>query len=396
MLYRAMGKTKDLVSILGYGCMRFPRKQLNIIDEKRTERQVVSAIEQGVNYFDTAFLYPNSEVVLGNILARGYRDRVLIATKMPMPMVHSRQDMEAVLDTQLKRLQTDRIDYYLMHSINSFTGWQRLKDLGVEDFLAKARQAGKIRHTGFSYHGDREQFKKIVADYPWDMCLLQYNYMDENAQAGKEGLAYAAARGLGVAVMGPLRGGRLARNMPQQLQELFDRVNRTPAELALRWVWNHPEVTVLLSGMNDEVQIEENIRIAREAYPGSLTAEELKIITEVRNLLVQKLRVACTECGYCLPCPAGVNIPLCFNSYNNRYLYDGANRFFYLSMLGGMDGGAPSHASLCTSCGKCEAKCPQKLPIPKLLKEVSARMESFYFRPVTRLVRSYYRLRGNR
>ncbi|MFZ5969918.1 MAG: aldo/keto reductase [Bacillota bacterium] len=213
MLYREMGKTGDKVSILGYGCMRFPKKD-GRIDEKRTEKQIISAIEQGVNYFDTAYIYSGSEAVLGNILAKGYRDKVMIATKMPLILIHSMKDMESTLNTSLKRLQTDYIDYYLIHSVTSREGWQRLKQLCVEEFLEKAKQSGKIRRIGFSYHGDSNQFRDIVDDYPWDFCQIQYNYMDEHYQAGKEGLMYAASKGLGVSVMEPLRGGFLVGKMP--------------------------------------------------------------------------------------------------------------------------------------------------------------------------------------
>lgn len=395
MLYREMGQTGDKLSVLGYGCMRFPRKN-GRIDEERTEKQVISAIEQGVNYFDTAYIYPNSESVLGRILAKGCRDKVMIATKMPPIMVHSMKDMVAVLDTQLKRLQTDHIDYYLMHSINGKEGWQRIKQLGVEEFLIKAKQAGKIKHIGFSYHGDKKQFKDIVDDYPWEFCQLQYNYMDENNQAGKEGLLYAASKGLGISIMEPLRGGLLARKMPPQVEALFEQAKekRTPAEWALRWVWNHPEVSVVLSGMNEETQIEENIRIANSAYPQSLSASELKCINDAKALLTNKLKVGCTGCGYCMPCPAGVNIPMCFAYYNDKYIYNEKSpQISYLGMLAGMDGGTPSYASLCKDCGKCETHCPQSLPIRKHLKDVSRDMESFYFKPAVSLARGYYKIR---
>lgn len=395
MLYRQMGKAGDKVSILGYGCMRFPRKN-GRIDEERTEKQIISAIEQGVNYFDTAYIYPGSENVLGKILAKGYRDKVMIATKLPPFMVHSAKDMESVLDTQLKRLQTDHIDYYLMHSLNSMEGWLRIKQLGVEDFLFKAKESGKIKHIGFSYHGDKNQFKHIVDDYPWEFCQLQYNYMDEHNQAGKEGLMYAASKGLGIAIMEPLRGGLLARKMPPSVRSLFEQAEtkRTPAEWALRWVWNHPEVSLLLSGMNEESQIEENIRIANDAYPESLTAGELKRISDAKELLSKKLKVACTGCAYCMPCPAGVNIPLCFAYYNDKYIYEEKSpQISYLGMLAGMDGGTPAYASLCKDCGKCEIHCPQNLPIRKHLKEVSKDMEAFYFRPAVGLARGYYKLR---
>lgn len=396
MQYRNMGKSGDKVSILGYGCMRFPKKN-GRIDEERTERQIALAVEHGVNYFDTAYIYPNSEAVLGKILVKGLRDKVKIATKLPPFMVHSRKDMDSVLDTQLKRLQTEHIEYYLMHSMNSKEGWLRLKKLGVEDFLIKAKESGRIALIGFSYHGDRDQFKDIVDDYPWDFCQLQYNYMDENNQAGKEGLMYAAAKGLGVSIMEPLRGGLLARKMPPQAQELSDRtgLSRTPAEWALRWVWNHPGVSVLLSGMNEESQIEENVRIAIETLPNSLSAAEVKFIDDLKELIAAKLRVPCTGCGYCMPCPAGVNIPMCFAYYNDKHIYnDKSPRTSYLGMLGGMDGGKASYASLCRDCGKCETHCPQSLPIRQHLKEVSKDMENFYFKPAVGLARGYYKIRG--
>lgn len=397
MQYREMGKTGDQVSILGYGCMRFPTKN-GKIDEERTKRQIITAIENGVNYFDTAYIYPNSEVTLGNILADGYRDKVMIASKMPPFMIHSKKDMESLLDTQLKRLKTDHIDYYLMHSITSKEGWDRMKQLGVVEFLEKAKAEGKIRRIGFSYHGEGHEFKDIVDDYPWEFCQLQYNYMDENAQAGKEGLLYAASKGLGIAVMEPLRGGLLAGKMPPQLAEKWQQegIDGTPAEWALRWVWNHPEVSVVLSGMNEEDQIEENIRIAGTALPDSLTEKELQCIDGVKAALREKIKVGCTGCGYCMPCPAGVNIPVCFSYYNDLSVYGDWKMVgrHYMGMLGGMDGGKPSYASLCVDCGKCEKHCPQNLPIRQHLKEVSKEMEPFYFKPLVGLVGGYYKVRG--
>jgi predicted aldo/keto reductase-like oxidoreductase len=395
MLYREMGKTGDKLSILGYGCMRFPKKDRKI-DESRTERQIISAIEQGVNYFDTAYVYKGSETVLGKILAKGYRNKVKLATKLPLFMVHSRKGMEAILDTQLQRLQTDHIDYYLMHCLNSKEGWQRLKAIGVEEFLFKAKQAGKINHIGFSYHGDSGQFKAVVDDYPWEFCQIQYNYMDENTQAGLEGLKYAGAKGLGVVIMEPLRGGLLAGKMPPQIQAVWDQaeIKRTPAEWALRWIWNHPEVTVVLSGMNEEAHIEENIRIAGDSYAQSLSASELDSIAMVKELLTGMLRVGCTACGYCLPCPAGVNIPLCFAYYNTKHLFGSRSpQVQYIGMLGGMDGGTPAYSSLCRQCGQCEKHCPQHLPIRRHLKEVAKDMERFYFKPAVSLVQRYYKLR---
>lgn len=398
MNYREMGKTGDKVSVLGYGCMRFPKKD-GKIDEERTEKQVISAIERGVNYFDTAYIYPHSEEVLGRILAKGHRDKVLIATKMPLFMIHSAKDMENTLATSLKRLQTDHIDYYLLHNINSVEGWQRLKSLGVIEFLEEKQREGKIRRIGFSYHGAEGQFKSVVDDYNWDFCQIQYNYLDEHTQAGKAGLEYAAKKGLGVVIMEPLRGGLLAQKMPKAAQEIWaeceDGKSKTPAEWALRWVWNHPEVTLLLSGMNEETHIEENLRIAETALPLSLTEQELANIDRVRDTIQSILKVGCTGCGYCMPCPAGVNIPLCFAFYNNKYLFDDKNtNFQYLGFTIGADGGKPSYASLCKDCGKCEKHCPQHLPIRRHLKEVAGDLEGFYFRPLGGMIHGYYRVRG--
>jgi len=396
MQYREMGKTGDQVSILGYGCMRFPKTN-GKIDEERTKKQIISAIEKGVNYFDTAYMYPNSETVLGNILADGYREKVMIASKIPPFMVHSRKDMDTVLETQLKRLKTDYIDYYLIHSVTTKEGWERMKQLGVVDFLEKAKAAGKIRRIGFSYHGEGHDFKDIVDDYPWEFCQIQYNYMDENAQAGKDGLLYAASKGLGIAIMEPLRGGLLAGNMPPKIEKIWRDadIGGTPAEWALRWVWNHPEVSVVLSGMNQEDQIDENIRIAETARPNSLTAAETECINKVKTALREKLKIGCTGCGYCMPCPAGVNIPVCFSYYNDKSIYeDKSVGMHYMGMLGGADGGKPSYASLCKDCGKCEQHCPQNLPIRNHLKEVSKEMEPFYFKPIVGMVGGYYKIRG--
>lgn len=390
MLYREMGKTGDKVSILGYGCMRFPKKG-RAIDEERTERQIVSAIEQGVNYFDTAYAYPNSENVLGRILAKGYRNQVMIASKLPTFLVHSYKDMNNFLNTELKRLQTDHIDYYLMHSLMNMEGWQRLKEIGVEEFLAKAKESGQIRHIGFSYHGNRVEFKQIIDDYPWEFCQIQYNYMDVNNQAGTEGLEYAVSKGLGVSIMEPLRGGLLARKSPM-IEEVFDKseTKRTPVEWALRFVWNHPGISLVLSGMNEESQVEENIRIANSSQPNSLSDTELKYFSEAREALADKIKVGCTGCGYCSPCPAGVNIPLCFSYFNDRYIYDDKSiKFTYMGVLAGVDGTKPSYASLCKDCGKCEKHCPQHIKIRNKLKDVSNEMESFYFKPLVVILHGY-------
>jgi predicted aldo/keto reductase-like oxidoreductase len=380
MLYREMGQTGEQLSILGYGCMRFPKRG-GKIDEARTEQQIVTAIEAGVNYFDTAYLYHDgkSEVILGNILAQGYRERVKIATKLPVYLVNSRKDMDSIFATQLKRLKTDYVDFYLMHSLMSLAAWKKQKELGVLDFMREARQAGRIRYVGFSYHGDQNDFKAIIDDYPWDFCQIQYNYLDENFQAGKAGLEYAAAKGLGVVVMEPLRGGNLAGRVPPEAQQIWDEaaVRRSPAEWGLRWVWNHPQVTVVLSGMGEEAHIAENIRVAGAAPPGSLAPEELELVDRVKVVYRKLMKVGCTGCQYCMPCPAGVDIPLCFTLYNSKYLFDRPRQAQdnYLVFTSGVNSGRPSYATLCKDCGQCEKACPQHLPIRRHLKEVAADLQ---------------------
>ena len=396
MLYRDMGKTGDKVSILGFGCMRLP-KDGNKIDEAKSERLILSAIEQGVNYFDTAYYYRGSEATLGNILSKGYRDKVKIATKIPPIAVNTRSDMDKILDTQLKRLKTDHIDYFLMHMLATMDGWQKFKRLGAEDFLENAKSAGKIDKVCFSFHGSGDQFIKIIDDYPWTMAQIQYNYMDEYNQAGRAGLEYAASKGIGISVMEPLRGGALVNKLPKKVKAAWENadVKRSPAEWGLRWVWNHPGVSLLLSGMNEQSQLDENIRIASDAKPESLTVEELKVYDEVKRILSETVKVNCTGCQYCMPCPYGVNIPLCFSSYNNQTIHeDKSQRFFYLAMTTRLNGGKNSYASLCKDCGACEKKCPQGLPIRKLLKEVKAEMEPFYFKPASALVGGYMSLKN--
>ena len=379
MLYRKMGDKGEELSILGYGCMRLPCVK-GKIDEARAEAQILSAIEKGVNYFDTAYLYHQgkSEVVLGKILSKGHRDKVRIATKMLPLLVRSRADMGAILSTQLERLMTDHIDYYLIHSLLDKAEWDRIKKCGAIEFLEEQKRKGVIRHVGFSYHGDRNDFKALVDDYDWEFCQIQFNYLDINNQAGEEGLRYAASKGLGVIVMEPLRGGNLVGKMPDEVRKVWDSAGtkRSPAEWALRWVWNYPEVSMLLSGMNEESQVEENIRVAGEANAGSLTDEELKLFDEAREIYGRLMKVGCTGCGYCMPCPAGVDIPVCFSLYNNRYLFNdkATSRMQYLFTTGGLTRSAPSYASLCRDCGKCEKKCPQNIRIRENLRNVAAEM----------------------
>jgi predicted aldo/keto reductase-like oxidoreductase len=379
MLYRTVPKTGDRLSILGFGCMRLPSTTRGGVDVDRAVRQIRYAIDHGVNYLDTAPAYHlgKSEQVLGMALDGGYREKVRIATKLPPWSVHTREDMDRILFAQLQTLRTDHIDYYLLHSM-VHKSWENLKNLGAREFLDAAKKDGRNKNAGFSFHGDLATFKEIVDAYDWDFCQIQYNYLDEHHQAGTEGLKYAAQKRLAVIIMEPLRGGNLAGPVPEEIQTIWDEapLKRSAAEWGLRWVWNHPEVTVVLSGMNDEAHIDENLRTAESALPGSLLAEELALVKRVRDTFLRLMKVGCTGCGYCMPCPVGVDIPGCFALYNTHHLFprDRATKFVYLGRHGGILGDR-SYAGLCRQCGKCEKICPQHLPVPAVLKKVSFEME---------------------
>jgi len=382
MLYRKMPENGDELSILGFGCMRLPVTESGAIDEKRAMSLVRYAIDHGVNYVDTAWPYHmgESEPFLGRTLADGYREKVKLATKLPSWLVESREDMDKFLNAQLERLKTDHIDYYLVHGLAGKL-WDKLEALGVMDFLNKAKADGRIINAGFSFHGSVEDFKRIVDAYPWTFCQIQYNFMDEKHQAGTEGLKYAASKGLGVIVMEPLLGGNLAGQVPDEVKEIWDEspVKRTPPEWALRWVWNHPEVTVALSGMNEESQVEENLKIAGEAYPNSLSEAELQLVSRVEKKYHELMKVGCTGCEYCMPCPSGVDIPECFSIYNDLHMFgnvEGAKFTYAVNMSGVFTNSEPGgFASQCTECGQCMEKCPQGLEIPELLKAVAEELE---------------------
>ncbi len=380
MLYRKMKKTGDELSILGFGCMRLPEKN-NRIQEKRAKAQIHYAIEHGVNYFDTAMPYHigASEPFLGRTLSGGLRNKVKIATKLSPWLVKTRADMDTLLDVQLAKLKTDRIDYYLLHSLQKGY-WEHFESLGALEFLEQAKKDGKIVNTGFSFHGDKEIFKTIIDSYDWDCCQIQYNYLDEDNQAGTQGLKYAASKDIGVIVMEPLRGGNLGKKSPPEVQSIWDEadIKRTPVEWALRWIWDHPEVKVVLSGMNEEAHIEENIRIASQALPCSLTEKELGLVSRAEKTFRKLMKAGCTGCRYCMPCPSGVDIPTCFELYNNFYVFgDNPNaKLFYMGRLYDLFGYKPSHASLCENCGNCEEACPQNLPIQDLLVDVAKEFET--------------------
>ena len=369
MQYRNFGNHFE-VSALGFGLMRLPRAgdEPSDVDDEESIRMVRRAIEGGVNYFDTAYGYHGgqSEHVAAKGLAE-YRDQVRLATKLPSWLVEEEADFDKYLDEQLDKLNTDYLDVYLLHAMGR-ERWDKMKELGVIPFLNRAIEDGRIRATGFSFHDELDVFKEIVDSYNWDMCLIQLNFMDWNYQAGVEGMKYAADAGMAVAVMEPLRGGKLAQNVPDDVARIWEKadVERSPAEWALRWVWNHPEVSVVLSGMTTMEQLEENLEIADDATPHSLTEDELALIDEVRDIYLARMKVNCTECEYCVPCPQGVAIPRIFSLYNEA------------SMYGAVEVASRSYESLhddekaaveCIECGQCLEACPQDIEIIDALRK---------------------------
>jgi hypothetical protein len=371
-----------MVSVLGFGCMRLPviDNDPTNIDEKKAIHMIRHAIEAGVNYVDTAYPYHGtgftsggaSEPFVAKALKDGYRKRVNLATKLPSWLIKTRADMDKYLNEQLARLETDTIDFYLVHSLNAGT-WPVLKEAGISEFLDQAIKDGRIKYAGFSFHDQIGLFKEIVDYYDWSFCLIQYNYLDEDYQAGKEGLEYAAKKGLGIAVMEPLRGGNLV-NLPKEAQTIIERadVKRTPVEWALRWVWNHPEVSTVLSGMNTMEHVVENLKVAQEAQGNSLTAKEAAMIDEIKELFKARIKVNCTGCGYCMPCPEGINIPACFSTYNDYWVFDGAPKAKKMYVLWSK---VAAFASKCVECGRCESHCPQGIAIRKELRNVKELFE---------------------
>jgi predicted aldo/keto reductase-like oxidoreductase len=375
MLYRKMNKTAPELSILGFGCMRLPVKENGQIDEETATRMIRYAIDHGVNYVDTAYPYHNgeSEPCVGRALADGYREKVNLATKLPSWLVTSRKDMDKYLDEQLGRLRTDHIDYYLVHGLNRLF-WDNLSGLGVTDFLDDAIADGRIRYAGFSFHDNTSVFREIVDAYDWSFAQIQYNFMDEQYQAGTAGLNYAAKKGLGMVVMEPIRGGLLARDLTG-ISKIWQtaKIRHDPAEWALRWVWNHKEVTVVLSGMSNMAQVRQNVALAKTGLAGSLTKKEISLYGKVKKELEKRIVIPCTGCKYCVPCPQGVNIPECFEMFNRGHMYENGEETGqqYSLFLGGFFDGIPHYASVCKECGECEEKCPQNLPIRENLKKVA-------------------------
>ena len=382
MQYRKIEKNGDDISALGYGAMRLPTKN-GMIDKELARKQIYYAIDHGVNIIDTAFPYHGgaSESFLGEILQGDYREKVKLMTKMPSWSVKKYEDMEKYLEIQLEKLHTNCIDYYLIHNM-TMVSFDKLKEVGVLEFLEDAREKGKIKNIGFSFHSNLDSFKEVVDSYPWDVCLIQYNYMDEKNQVGTEGLKYAHSKGISVFIMEPLKGGILAGKVPDKALQIWDEsdTGRSPANWALRWVLNHPEVSCVFSGMNHEDQIKENLKVADEVLPNSLTEDELKLYERVKEVYKYLMKIDCTGCGYCMPCPRGVDIPLCFNLYNQQYMFNKSQSFDYMGILGGVFSGQEAYAGLCTNCGKCVRACPQNLEIPELLDDVSHDLEGRGFK----------------
>jgi uncharacterized protein len=376
VLYRKFPKVTMDLSILGFGCMRLPVQENRLIDKPKATEMIRYAIDHGVNYIDTAYPYHDgeSEPVVGRALRDGYREKVNLATKLPSWLITKREDLDRYLDEQLGRLATDHIDFYLVHGLNAAT-WENTSKLGVLEFLDDAVADGRIRYPAFSFHDSLPLFKEITDAYDWTFAQIQYNFMDEKYQAGTEGLKYAAKRGLGIVVMEPLRGGLLAKEIPVAKEILAKApVQRTPAEWGLSWVWNHPEVTVVLSGMSTQEQVVQNVACAEKGHAGSLKKDDLAVISKVKQALAARIRIPCTGCRYCMPCKNGVDIPGCFEFFNQAHIYDAKEESggIYSWALGGIFGGIPGFASCCLACGECEEKCPQGLPVQQHLKEVAA------------------------
>lgn len=389
MQYRKDRQGND-VSILGFGCMRFTRKGAGI-DYEKAEAEILRAIDLGVNYFDTAYLYPGSEELLGEVLARnGKRDQVRIATKLPQYMVKTAGMIDRFFDEELSRLQTDHVDYYLMHMVTDVSQWEKLQRLGIEEWIAAKKESGAIGQIGFSYHGATEGFLKMLNAYDWDFCQIQYNYLDEHAQAGRAGLMTAAEKGIPVIIMEPLRGGKLVDLLPERGRELVAKNSHgwTAAEMAFRWLWNQPQVTVVLSGMNSLVMLEENCRVASEVEPNTWTDADFALVADVCAAINERVKVGCTGCGYCMPCLKGVDIPALFRCWNEMYTEgknEGRKEYWQTVSLRR----EKAFARQCVKCGKCESHCPQGIPIRELIHVADRELRPLPWRVAGDVMRAF-------
>lgn len=394
MQYRLDPKSGNKLSILGFGCMRFPRT-LSQIDINKSEKLVLKAIENGVNYFDTAYIYGGSEEALGTILHKNnVRDKIFIATKLPHAKCQRYEDFDILFNTQLERLHTDYIDYYLIHNLSDTKNWNRLCELGIEKWIAEKKETGKIKQIGFSFHGIYDEFLSLLDAYDWEFCQIQYNYVNTHYQAGTNGLKKAAEKGIPVIIMEPLLGGKLANGLPQKAVNLFKNANSnlTPAAWAFRWLWNHKEVSVVLSGMNADAQIDENLELADNSLPHMLTDDENKIFDEVTEAFRSSYKIPCTGCNYCMPCPQKINIPACFSAYNMSYTVGYLSGIQQYATSTGSTNPNANHSPVnCIKCGKCETHCPQHIQIRDSLNVVAKRMEPFWFKTAMKV---FIKLRG--
>ena len=389
MQYRS-DKHGNQLSILGFGCMRFTKKG-NAIDIDKAEQEIMTAYHNGVNYFDTAYIYPGSEAAIGEIFERnGIRDKINIATKLPQYLISSAAAIDRYFNEELSRLRTDHVDYYLMHHVTDIAMWEKLKAVGILDWIKQKKESGAIRNVGFSYHGNTENFLKVLNDYDWDICQIQYNYLDEVTQAGRDGLKAAYEKGIPVVIMEPLRGGKLVNMLPEEAKLAMANSGRdwSPAEWGLRWLYNQPEVMVVLSGMNSQEMVLENCRTASETPAGSLTADDFAVLEVVKEKIREKEKVGCTGCRYCMPCPKGVDIPGIFRCYNAMYTESKREGRFQFAQTVGLTK-EPAFATQCIQCGKCEQHCPQSLPIREKLKEADKALRPLPYKLGINIVRAF-------
>jgi len=367
MQYRPFGKLEEKVSALGFGCMRLPclgeKNESADIDEKLATKMIRSGIDRGINYLDTAYVYHQGvgEAFVGKALMDGYRQKVLLATKLPIWSVQEPADMSKLLEEELVNLQTDCIDFYLVHCLQKHT-WPAMRDVGVCEWGERMKKEGKIKHFGFSFHSEYETFEEILDYHDWDFCQIQYNYANETVQAGTKGLKYAASKGIPVAIMEPLLGGGLV-NLPPAAQKLLDDAGKNAVDVALNWLWDKPEIAVVLSGMSAEQHLEDNLKYAEKSGIGSLTDADHQLVKGLQEAFEAASQIPCTKCGYCMPCPQSINIPQAFEQYNDAHLFTGNSAPTLYTMSDVL-------ATACVECGMCEDKCPQSIKIIDELKKV--------------------------